>query len=94
MLRSRMTGSLISARRFSRSTTRREKKTTTGYTRVGRQSGDKMLWKGKFSQLPNSKVGATFADHREYLMDGEVIDRQYHLGYDLSVTKKVPRYRL
>ena len=57
---------------------------------VGRQSGDKMLWKGKFNQLPNSKVGATFADHREYLMDGEVIDRQYHLGYDLSVTRKYP----
>ena len=47
-----------------------------------------MLWRGKFNQLPNSKVGATFADHREYLMDGEVIDRQYHLGYDLSVTRK------
>ena len=57
---------------------------------VGRQSGDKILWKGKFNQLPNSKVGATFADHRKYLMDGEVIDRQYHLGYDLSVTRKYP----
>ena len=57
---------------------------------IGRQSGDKMLWKGKFNQLPNSKVGATFADHRKYLMDGEVIDRQYHLGYDLSVTRKHP----
>lgn len=55
---------------------------------VGRQSGDKILWKGKFNQFPNSKVGATFADHRKYLMDGSVIDRQYHLGYDLSVTKK------
>ena len=57
---------------------------------IGRQSGDKILWKGKFNQLPNSKVGATFADHRKYLMDGEVIDRQYHLGYDLSVTRKHP----
>lgn len=57
---------------------------------IGRQSGDKMLWKGKFNQLPNSKVGATFADHRKYLMDGEEIDNQYHLGYDLSVTKKYP----
>ena len=55
---------------------------------IGRQSGDKILWKGKFNQLPNSKVGATFADHRKYLMDGNVIDRQYHLGYDLSVTKR------
>lgn len=57
---------------------------------VGRQSGDKILWEGKFNQLPNSKVGATFADHRKYVMDGEVIDRQYHLGYDLSVTRKHP----
>ena len=55
---------------------------------IGRQSGDKILWKGKFNQLPSSKVGATFADHRKYLMDGKVIDRQYHLGYDLSVTKR------
>lgn len=57
---------------------------------VGRQSGEKVLWKGKFSQLRNSKVGATFADQREYLLDGSVVDNQYHLGYDLSVTKKYP----
>ena len=57
---------------------------------VGRQSGGEMLWKGKFSQLRNSKVGATFADHRDYLMDGDSVDNQYHLGYDLSVTKKYP----
>lgn len=57
---------------------------------VGRQSGGEMLWKGKFNQLRNSKVGATFADHRRYLMDGNVVDNQYHLGYDLSVTKKYP----
>ncbi len=57
---------------------------------IGRQSGEEILWKGKFNQLRNSKVGATFADHRKYLMDGNVIDNQYHLGYDLSVTKKYP----
>lgn len=57
---------------------------------IGRQSGGEILWKGKFSQLRNSKVGATFADHRKYLMDGEAVDSQYHLGYDLSVTKKYP----
>ncbi len=57
---------------------------------VGQQSGDKILWEGKFHQLPNSKVGAKFADHREYLMDGEVIDKQYHLGYDLAVSRKYP----
>ena len=57
---------------------------------IGRQSGGEILWKGKFSQLRNSKVGATFADHRKYLMDGDAVDNQYHLGYDLSVTKKYP----
>lgn len=57
---------------------------------VGRQSGEEILWKGKFNQLRNSKVGATFADQREYLLDGNVVDNQYHLGYDLSVTKKYP----
>ncbi|MDE0291697.1 MAG: M23 family metallopeptidase [Candidatus Dadabacteria bacterium] len=57
---------------------------------IGRQSRKEILWKGKFNQLRNSKVGATFADHRRYLMDGNVIDNQYHLGYDLSVTKKYP----
>ena len=57
---------------------------------IGTQSGDKILWKGKFDQLPNSKVGATFAEHRKYLMDGSIIDEQYHLGYDLSVTRKRP----
>ena len=57
---------------------------------IGRQGAGEILWEGKFSQLPNSKVGATFADHRKYLMDGGVIDEQYHLGYDLSVTRKHP----
>lgn len=58
---------------------------------IGRASAEEILWKGKFTQLSNSKVGATFADRRSYEMDGEVIDNQYHLGYDLSVTS---RYRV
>src|SRR5687768_5894986 len=49
-----------------------------------------MLWKGAFSQLSNSKVEANFADHRTYLYNGEAIDTAYHLGYDLSVTKRYP----
>jgi murein DD-endopeptidase MepM/ murein hydrolase activator NlpD len=49
-----------------------------------------MLWKEAFSQLPNSKVEANFADQRTYTYNGEAIDTAYHLGYDLSVTKNVP----
>ena len=53
-------------------------------------SRDEILWKGRFLQLSNSKVEANFADHRTYIVDGESIDREYHLGYDLSVTKHYP----
>ena len=49
-----------------------------------------MLWKGAFIQLSNSKVEANFADHRTYTYNGEVISTSYHLGYDLSVTKRYP----
>ena len=58
---------------------------------IGQKSAGEILWKGKFNQLSNSKVEATFADRRNYEMDGEIVDRQYHLGYDLSVTS---RYRV
>lgn len=50
----------------------------------------KILWKGAFTQLRNSKVEANFADYRTYTYKGEPIDSAYHLGYDLSVTKHDP----
>jgi murein DD-endopeptidase MepM/ murein hydrolase activator NlpD len=49
-----------------------------------------MLWRGAFSQLSNSKVEANFADQRTYVYNNEPIDTAYHLGYDLSVTKRYP----
>ena len=49
-----------------------------------------MLWKGAFVQLSNSKVEANFADFRTYTYNGEPISTSYHLGYDLSVTKRYP----
>ena len=57
---------------------------------VGQKSTDKMLWSGAFSQLTNSKVEANFADARTYTYQGENIDNAYHLGFDLSVTKRYP----
>ena len=36
------------------------------------------------------KVEANFADERTYTYKGEAIDKAYHLGYDLSVTKGYP----
>jgi murein DD-endopeptidase MepM/ murein hydrolase activator NlpD len=57
---------------------------------VSQKSADKMLWSGAFSQLTNSKVEANFADARTYTYQGENIDNAYHLGFDLSVTKRYP----
>ncbi|NIP29687.1 MAG: peptidoglycan DD-metalloendopeptidase family protein [Candidatus Dadabacteria bacterium] len=57
---------------------------------IASRSTNIQLWKDKFSQLSKSKVEANFADKRNYVLNGEVIDQQYHFGYDLSVTKKYP----
>ncbi|HUC98476.1 MAG TPA: M23 family metallopeptidase, partial [Candidatus Polarisedimenticolaceae bacterium] len=57
---------------------------------VTQKSAESMLWSGPFNQLTNSKVEANFADARTYVFKNETIDHAYHLGFDLSVTKKYP----
>ena len=57
---------------------------------VGQKTANRMLWSGPFSQLSNSKVEANFADARTYIYHNEAIDTAYHLGFDLSVTKRYP----
>ncbi len=57
---------------------------------VGSDSKEELMWEGPFTQLSNSKVEANFADHRTYMYNDEPIDNQYHLGYDLAVTKRYP----
>jgi murein DD-endopeptidase MepM/ murein hydrolase activator NlpD len=59
-------------------------------TAVTSKASPSMLWKGAFTQLSNSQVEANFADLRTYVYKGEAIDTAYHLGYDLSVTKRYP----
>ncbi len=57
---------------------------------IATKSENDMMWEGAFRQLSNSKVEANFADERTYILNGEPIDKQYHLGYDLAVTKRYP----
>ncbi|HWO41188.1 MAG TPA: M23 family metallopeptidase, partial [Candidatus Eisenbacteria bacterium] len=57
---------------------------------LGEKTRPQMLWSGAFGQLSNSKVEANFADARTYLYRDEQIDTAYHLGFDLSVTKRYP----
>jgi murein DD-endopeptidase MepM/ murein hydrolase activator NlpD len=55
---------------------------------VGQKTANAMLWSGPFTQLSNSKVEANFADARTYIYRDQAIDTAYHLGFDLSVTKR------
>ncbi len=55
-----------------------------------KQSQQEFLWKGAFRQLSGSQVQASFADHRQYIHNGKVVDAQDHLGFDLAVTKHYP----
>ena len=54
---------------------------------LAKTSTPSFQWNRKFIQMP-AKVFASFADHRTYMYDGQEIDQQYHLGYDLASTKK------
>lgn len=57
---------------------------------VSKKTSSSILWKGNFHQLSRSQVEANFADERTYVFNDEPIDKQYHLGYDLAVTKRYP----
>lgn len=49
-----------------------------------------ILWQGPFKQLINTAVESGFADQRDYIYDGEVVDEQTHLGFDLASTAAAP----
>lgn len=66
------------------------KKNEARIREVSSKSTDEILWQGAFHQLTNSQVEANFADERTYIYNNEPIDKQYHLGYDLAVTKRYP----
>jgi murein DD-endopeptidase MepM/ murein hydrolase activator NlpD len=53
---------------------------------IGQNTEQKFLWEGRFNQLRNSKVMATFGDKRTYFFKGKKISKSGHLGYDLAST--------
>jgi murein DD-endopeptidase MepM/ murein hydrolase activator NlpD len=62
----------------------------TTITKLAKESSPEFLWKGAFRQLSGSQVEASFADHRKYMYNGQVVDTQDHLGFDLAVTQHYP----
>lgn len=58
--------------------------------KIARKSGPQKLWEGKFLQMRNSKVMATYGDGRTYLYNGREISKSVHLGYDLASFANAP----
>ena len=54
------------------------------------KTAPEFLWAQAFLRFPNSKVEAHFADYRTYLYNGQVVDHETHLGYDLASTAHSP----
>lgn len=54
------------------------------------QTVPKFLWHGVFVQLHNGTVEAEFADHRSYRYENQIVDQEYHLGYDLAAVRHTP----
>jgi murein DD-endopeptidase MepM/ murein hydrolase activator NlpD len=57
---------------------------------LAQQTSPEILWRGAFKQLINTAVESGFADRRTYYHNGEEIDRQVHLGFDLASTAAAP----
>ncbi|MCE2486276.1 MAG: M23 family metallopeptidase [Desulfurellaceae bacterium] len=57
---------------------------------IAGRSVDHVLWSEAFSQLSNSQVEARYADHRAYVYQGQEVDQQTHLGFDLASTSQGP----
>ncbi len=55
-------------------------------------SEEKFYWKDAFRPLTNAAIEAAFADYRSYMYQGQKVDEQVHLGFDLAVTEKYPVY--
>ena len=57
---------------------------------LAQHSAPQILWQGVFKQLVNTAVEAGFADQRSYIYNGQEIDNQVHLGFDLASLSAAP----
>src|SRR5690606_5094484 len=54
------------------------------------ETAPQILWEGSFKQLINTAVEAGFADQRSYVYEGNEVDRQVHLGFNLASPTNEP----
>jgi len=57
---------------------------------ISQKTRSSFTWTEAFLPLGNAQVEAAFADHRTYVYNGQVIDHQDHLGFDLAVVQHTP----
>jgi Peptidase family M23 len=50
------------------------------------KTAPELRWTQGFLRFPRSEVEAHFADYRTYIYNGQVVDQETHLGYDLAST--------
>jgi len=60
------------------------KQNTEKIRKICQKSEPAFLWRGRFEQLKDSKVTATYADKRSYYYKGKLVDIKHHMGYDLA----------
>ena len=56
---------------------------------LSKKTAPNFLWTQPFIELP-SKVEAAFADYRTYVYNGQAVDHQTHLGFDLAGLQNMP----
>jgi hypothetical protein len=59
-------------------------------TKLSHETAPEILWRGHFKQLLNTAVEAGFADQRTYVYNGQDVDHQVHLGFDLASVAGAP----
>lgn len=55
-----------------------------------KESADQRYWRGAFQRQPRAASVSNFGDRRAYEYNGEIVDRQVHLGVDLASVKHAP----
>ncbi|MGB5881792.1 MAG: M23 family metallopeptidase, partial [Thermoanaerobaculia bacterium] len=64
------------------------RRNTETLTALGEASRQEFLWDRPFYTMPNGQVMSAFADRRTYFYEGQPVDQQDHLGFDLASVRR------
>ncbi len=83
-------GDMSDIERFLAVNGRLRRENAAALLEMGKNTAPRVLWQGSFLRLPRAASRAGFADRRSYLWEGQKIDEQTHLGFDLASLKQAP----